>query len=291
MLVELPPNQDIHNRKHHAICKLNLTIIQTSNVKEFISTIKYCVYIKQLCILCDVLKMCVCKILCTLRTQLINKKLLSETNLSVVKNSVRLLSSSRISFEKKANDNSPIESPLKKLLDDAASFDDINPQRIEQQWATLPYIEGTSIRKQGEFLKKPKPKHDPRDTSIILFPGQGSQYVGMGRELLKFPMAKDLYDLASYILGYNLLELCLNGPKEKLDQTRYSQPAILVTSLAAVERLKEERPGAIDNCMATAGFSLGELTALIFAGAIDFEKGNTDDLNKSQKSQDFIYKT
>lgn len=70
-----------------------------------------------------------------------------------------------------------------------------------------------------------------------------------------------------------MLKICLEGPKQKLDQTIYCQPAILVSSLAALERLKEERPNAIDNCVATAGFSLGEITALIFAGAIPFDKG------------------
>ncbi|KAK4877140.1 hypothetical protein RN001_009646 [Aquatica leii] len=143
------------------------------------------------------------------------------------------------------------KSPLKALLDDAASFDDARISQV-QQWATLPYLEGTKIRKQGDYFKKAK--KDSRDASIILFPGQGNQFVGMGKDLLKFPM------------------LCLEGPKNKLDQTRYCQPATLVTSLAAVERLKEERPNAIENCVATAGYSLGEITALIFAGALGFER-------------------
>ncbi|GJQ71121.1 hypothetical protein Trydic_g1026 [Trypoxylus dichotomus] len=95
---------------------------------------------------------------------------------------------------------------------------------------------------------------DPRDATIILFPGQGSQYV------------------ASYILKYDLLKLCLEGPKDQLDQTKYCQPAIMVCSLGALEKLKEERPNAIDNCVATAGFSLGEITSLVFAGAIGFER-------------------
>lgn len=164
------------------------------------------------------------------------------------------------------------ESPLKKLLDDSASFDDVKSQNMQQQWATLPYLDGTTIRKQGEYFTLPK--HDPRNTSIILFPGQGSQYVGMAKNLLKFPMAKDLFELANYLLGYDLLKLCLEGPREKLDQTKYCQPAVMVTSLAAIERLKEERPKAIDNCVATAGFSLGEITALVFAGALGFERGN-----------------
>lgn len=76
-----------------------------------------------------------------------------------------------------------------------------------------------------------------------------------------------------FFVRYDLLKLCLEGPKQKLDQTQYCQPAVLVSSLAALERLKEERPNAIDNCVATAGFSLGEITALIFAGAIPFDKG------------------
>lgn len=162
-------------------------------------------------------------------------------------------------------------SPLKDLLNDSASFQDLNVGNIEQQWATLPYLEGTAIRKQGESFKKEK--HDARETSIILFPGQGSQYVGMTKDLMKFPIVQDLFELASYILKYDLKKLCLEGPKEKLDQTKYAQPAIMVASLAAIERLKEERPNAIDKCVATAGFSLGEITALVFAGALEFEKG------------------
>lgn len=71
---------------------------------------------------------------------------------------------------------------------------------------------------------------------------------------------------------YDLLKLCLEGPAHELNQTQYCQPAILVTSLAALEKLKEERPNAIDGCVATAGFSLGEITALVFAGAIPFDQ-------------------
>ena len=69
------------------------------------------------------------------------------------------------------------------------------------------------------------------------------------------------------------MKLCNEGPQKKLDQTKYSQPAIAVTSLASLERLKEAHPNAINNCVATAGFSLGEISALIFAGAIPFDQG------------------
>lgn len=188
------------------------------------------------------------------------------TNKSIKKRISNLLHTTSQCYDDKK------ESPLKALLDDAASFSDLKVNNPQQQWATLPYVDGTKIHKQGDYFHKDQ--KDPRDASIILFPGQGSQFVGMGKDLLKFPMAKDLFDLANYILGYDVLKLCLEGPKEKLDQTKYCQPAVMVTSLAAIERLKEERPKAIDSCVATAGFSLGEITALVFAGALEFEKGN-----------------
>ena len=160
------------------------------------------------------------------------------------------------------------ESPLKRLLDDSASFDDVKAQNITQQWVTLPYGQDAKIRNEGPV----RSSQDPRDTSIILFPGQGNQYVGMAKDLLKFPIVKDLFELANYVLKYDLLKLCLEGPKSKLNETVYCQPATMVSSLAALECLKEERPNAIENCVATAGFSLGELTALVFAGSIGFER-------------------
>ena len=75
-----------------------------------------------------------------------------------------------------------------------------------------------------------------------MFPGQGTQFVGMGQKLVEYPGVSDMYNRASDILGYNLLNVCLKGPNQKLDKTVYSQPAIYVTSLAAVEKLKHEAP-------------------------------------------------
>lgn len=106
-----------------------------------------------------------------------------------------------------------------------------------------------------------------------MFPGQGSQFIGMGRSLLKFPKARDLFEAANEILKFDLTKLMLTGPKRELDKTIYCQPAIFVSSLAAVEKLKEENPTAVESCMATAGFSLGELTALTFAGVLSFDAG------------------
>lgn len=108
-----------------------------------------------------------------------------------------------------------------------------------------------------------------------MFPGQGTQFAGMGKNLLLFPQVAEMFKTASDILRYDLLKLCLEGPKSKLDQTVYSQPAILVCSLGAVEKLKEEQPSAIENCMAAAGYSVGELAALTFAGCFTFEQGKT----------------
>ncbi len=110
--------------------------------------------------------------------------------------------------------------------------------------------------------------------SAFLFPGQGAQAVGMAAALAaSLPAAKALFDRAADILDYNLLDLCTHGPEAKLNSTVHSQPALFVASLAALEKLKADAPGAIAECAATAGLSLGEYTALVFAGAMDFDAG------------------
>ncbi len=107
----------------------------------------------------------------------------------------------------------------------------------------------------------------------FLFPGQGAQFVGMARELIEtLPAAKALFDEAAEILGYDLLSLCVNGPTERLNETDVSQPAIFVASLAALESVKVNTPEAVLQATATAGLSLGEYTALVFAGAISFRE-------------------
>ena len=75
------------------------------------------------------------------------------------------------------------------------------------------------------------------------------------------------------MLGFDLRPLCFQGPAEVLEATDISQPAIFVASLAALEELKRKQPEVVDACAGAAGLSLGEYTALVFAGALDFETG------------------
>jgi len=110
--------------------------------------------------------------------------------------------------------------------------------------------------------------------AAFLFPGQGAQAVGMGTTVCaKVPAARALFDRASAVLGYDLYKLCAEGPAADLDSTVYSQPALFVASLAALEQLKQDAPELVTSCSAAAGLSLGEYTALVFAGVMDFESG------------------
>jgi [acyl-carrier-protein] S-malonyltransferase len=101
----------------------------------------------------------------------------------------------------------------------------------------------------------------------FVFPGQGSQSVGMGKALCEaHPRLRELYDEASAILGYDIATLCFNGPAETLNLTEHTQPALLVSSIAALRALE---PGALTPA-AVAGHSLGEYTALVAAGGMTF---------------------
>jgi [acyl-carrier-protein] S-malonyltransferase len=96
----------------------------------------------------------------------------------------------------------------------------------------------------------------------------------MGRQLCaELPAAKAIFEEANEILGYDLADICFNGPENELNSTVISQPALFVTSMAALEKLKVDSPEVISNCRAAAGLSLGEYSAITFAGGLSFADG------------------
>ncbi len=104
----------------------------------------------------------------------------------------------------------------------------------------------------------------------LLFPGQGAQYVGMGREVYeKLTCSKVLFDKANELLDWNVKEVCFEDQEGKLNQTRYTQVALFTTNCAIYEALKEKGIKAD----AMLGFSLGEYSALVASGIVHFEEG------------------
>jgi len=108
--------------------------------------------------------------------------------------------------------------------------------------------------------------------TALLFAGQGAQFVGMGRDLAEaHSRARDLFEQANEILGYDLARICFEGPEAELTRTENAQPAIYLTSWVALELLREQLPDLTFE--AAAGLSLGEFTALAAGEAMSFEDG------------------
>nr|WP_255712831.1 ACP S-malonyltransferase [Rhodopirellula sp. JC740] len=107
-----------------------------------------------------------------------------------------------------------------------------------------------------------------------MFPGQGAQTPGMGKWLCaEYSLANDLFEEANEVLGYDLKQLCAEGPAEKLNETVHSQPALFVVGVAAARVHDELNPELAKKIVAAAGLSLGEYTAVCYAGGVSFADG------------------
>lgn len=121
------------------------------------------------------------------------------------------------------------------------------------------------------MVRRPPPKGKPAMPAALLFPGQGSQYVGMLKGCADLPAVQTMLATAKGILGWDVRELCLEGPEEQLSQTRYCQPCMFIAGMAGLEIMRDSKNEAVDRPQAVAGLSLGEYTALCAAGVLSFE--------------------
>src|SRR6266404_8837621 len=119
----------------------------------------------------------------------------------------------------------------------------------------------------------------------FIFPGQGSQTVGMGKDLAeKYPIARQTFEEADEALGYKLSQVCFEGPEEKLRMTEITQPAILTASVAAWRVLREKGM----NPKFVAGHSLGEYSAHVAAGTLSFSGAVRAVRNRGQYMQEAV---
>ncbi|KAG7254807.1 hypothetical protein CRUP_017269 [Coryphaenoides rupestris] len=137
---------------------------------------------------------------------------------------------------------------------------------FRRRWSSVSGLRdgsGVPAGEEGDGDDEPGPgpgpgRKPPGECSVFLFPGQGSQFVGMCGGLLRYGAVRSMFAAAERILGYDLLALCLRGPEEELRRTVHCQPAVFLASLAA----------AVETCVAAAGFSVGEYAALVRAEAM-----------------------
>ena len=133
---------------------------------------------------------------------------------------------------------------------------------MSSSWPSVAASHGAQASSSGDLMTR---------KIGFLFPGQGAQFVGMGKDLFEqSPAAREIYKKADHILGYSISQICFAGPESELMRTLYAQTGILVTSLAALAAIREKIPGLKPSLV--AGLSLGEFTALTAAGSMSFEE-------------------
>merc|ERR1712187_761270 len=130
--------------------------------------------------------------------------------------------------------------------------------KMDLPWSTVP---------------RPPAKSKPALPVALLFPGQGSQYVGMCKDDVNLPAVRDMLVVAEKILGWDPKELMLKGPEDKLAATKYCQPCMFISGMIGLEKMKAtDKKEQFERPQATAGLSLGEYTAICCAGVLDFEE-------------------
>lgn len=128
-------------------------------------------------------------------------------------------------------------------------------------------------------LDLPKSKVRPLEVAkpslpvALLFPGEGSQYMGMMKEVMDRPAVETMLTAAKAVLGWDPKDIALNGPEEKIGQSTYCQPLMFLAGLAALDVLKDSHPDTVERPQAVAGLSLGEITAVVASGALSFQDG------------------
>jgi len=158
-----------------------------------------------------------------------------------------------------------------ELVGQRLKFKLVEGEGPAEGWVSLSLKDKPLVEKTD---KKPASLATPGGAPCcLMFPGQGSQYVGMLKEMKDEPAVKEMLDKAKDILGWDVLDLCLNGPEEKLEQTKYCQPCMFIGGLAGREKLRKDKADMADNPSFVAGLSLGEYTALCVAGVFSFEDG------------------
>ncbi|KAF1767864.1 hypothetical protein GCK72_007823 [Caenorhabditis remanei] len=176
------------------------------------------------------------------------------------------------------------------ILDEGVTFSDVH-NVILTPTTKLPYPErelrehlektSTEIMKERNRLRYGiRKKNDSgridfshlpiEEHVVVLFPGQGAQFVGMGQKIIDVPAAKRIFDEASDVLGYDMIKICQDGPKQKLEATLFCQPAVVTSSVAAFEALKASDASIEENLTDVAGFSVGEYSALVAGKILSF---------------------